>query len=81
MAVVPQISTLLHQSSSPWKLFSYCFSIKSHEREDVCVGGTSRVMCGSGILPRAPFFLSDSEVTLVASSENDDTLKLIFNSF
>lgn len=81
MAIVPQISTLLHQSSSPWKLFSYYFSIKSHEREDVCVGDMSRVMCGSGIPAIAPFFLSDSEVTLVVSSENDDTLRLIFNSF
>lgn len=56
------------------------FSIKSHEREDVSVGGTSRVMCGFGSPAIVSFFLFGSEVTFVASSEND-TLRLRFNSF
>lgn len=57
------------------------FSAKSHKREDVCVGGTSRGMCSSGSPAIAPPFLSHSESTLDASSENDDILGLIFNSF
>lgn len=57
------------------------FSTKSHKREDVCVGGTSRVMCSSGSPAIAPPFLSHWESTLDANIENDDMLGLILNSF
>lgn len=81
MAVVQQISTLLYQSCSPQKWLSYFFPSRVTKGKMFLYRAHLGLRAALDSPVAAPPFLSHSEGILDASSENDDILGSIFNSF